>query len=68
MPTEGIDEAQALAAAGDLARQYGVDASVIATLRAAEEAARGDGPASDFWMHVSALLDDEASGAMVSKN
>jgi len=45
------------AAAGALLRQYGDDAAVIATLRAAEEAASGELAGSDFWMAVAALLD-----------
>jgi hypothetical protein len=40
-----------------LLRQYGDDAAVIATLRAAEEAAAGDLEASDYWMAIAALLD-----------
>lgn len=48
---------EAVAAAGALARQYGDDAAVIATLRAAEEAAAGDLEASDFWMGVAQLLE-----------
>jgi len=35
-------QGEAVAAAGALLRQYGADAAVIATLRAAEEAAAGD--------------------------
>jgi hypothetical protein len=49
---------EAIAAAGALMRQYGADAEIIATLRAAEEAARGDLDASDHWMAVAALLED----------
>lgn len=45
------------AAAGALMRQYGRDAAVIATMRAAEEAARGDLAASDFWMAVAGALE-----------
>lgn len=53
----GSAPAEAVAAAGALARQYGDDAAVIATLRAAEEAAGGDLTASDFWMAVAELLE-----------
>ncbi|MBU6371762.1 MAG: hypothetical protein KJS97_03460 [Alphaproteobacteria bacterium] len=49
---------EAVAAAGALMRQYGADAAVIATLRAAEEAARSDLEASDHWMSVAALLEE----------
>jgi len=66
VPTDAAHDAQAIAAAGDLARQYGEDAAIIATLRAAEEAARGDGEASDFWVRVCALLEAGESSGMLS--
>lgn len=45
------------AAAGALIAQYGQDAAVIAALRAAEEAAKGDGALSDHWMAVAGLIE-----------
>lgn len=45
------------AAAGALIRQYGQDAAVIASLRAAEEAASANAEASDFWLSVSFLIE-----------
>ncbi len=42
--------------AGQLELQYGEDAEVIATLRAAEVAAMGDGEALAHWDQVIALL------------
>jgi hypothetical protein len=47
--------------AADLLRQYGEDAVVIATLRAAEVAALGDVEALAHWDEVAAILSgDEA--------
>jgi len=46
------------AAAGALLQQYGEDAVVIATLRAAEEAASGRMDLSDHWMAIAAILED----------
>jgi hypothetical protein len=43
------------ASAGALIRQYGQDAAVIASLRAAEEAANANAEASDFWLSVAFL-------------
>ena len=45
----------ALAAAGRLIKQYGEDAEVIATLRAAEVAAFGDSEALAHWDEVIAI-------------
>ncbi len=45
--------------AGLLLRQYGEDAIVIATLRAAEVAAVGDAQALDHWDAVITILSDE---------
>jgi hypothetical protein len=52
-----MPEAGVAAAAGALFRQYGADGAVIATLRAAEEAARGDMAASDHWLAVAQLIE-----------
>lgn len=52
-------DAAAQAAAAQLLKQYGDDAEVIATLRAAEVAALGDADALDHWDRVIALLSDE---------
>lgn len=46
----------AIAAAAQLMQQYGEDAEVIATLRAAEIAALGDVEALEHWDRVIALL------------
>ncbi|MEL6661513.1 MAG: hypothetical protein AAFR33_00825 [Pseudomonadota bacterium] len=51
----------AVAAAAQLIKQYGEDAEVIATLRAAEVAAMGDAAALDHWDHVIALLGEGSS-------
>ena len=52
---------QAAQIAADLLRQYGEDAVVIATLRAAEVAALGDIEALAHWDEVAAILSgDEA--------
>lgn len=45
--------------AGQLLRQYGDDAVVIATLRAAEVAALGDADALEHWDAVILILLDE---------
>jgi hypothetical protein len=47
---------QAAKIAADLLRQYGEDAVVIATLRAAEVAALGDVEALAHWDEVAAIL------------
>ncbi len=54
---------QAADTAGQLIRQYGEDAIVIATLRAAEVAALGDAGALDHWDAVILILSDEHPGA-----
>jgi len=51
----------AVAAAAQLVKQYGEDAEVIATLRAAEVAAMGDAAALDHWDRVIALLGEGSS-------
>ena len=50
------DAAQAQGVAARLAEQYGDDAEVIATLRAAEIAAMGDAAALAHWDRVIAIL------------
>ncbi|MEM7766278.1 MAG: hypothetical protein AAF253_02180 [Pseudomonadota bacterium] len=50
--------AEATAAAALLLKQYGEDAEVIATLRAAEVAAMGDSEALAHWDAVLALLSE----------
>ncbi len=50
---------QAAQIAADLLRQYGEDAVVIATLRAAEVAALGDIEALAHWDEVAAILSGE---------
>ncbi len=45
--------------AGQLLRQYGEDAIVIATLRAAEVAALGDAGALEHWDAVIQILSDQ---------
>ncbi|MEM9739408.1 MAG: hypothetical protein AAF829_06025 [Pseudomonadota bacterium] len=59
-------DASALAAASQLIKQYGDDAEVIATLRAAEVAALGDREALAHWDRVIALIGPESSGAVLS--
>lgn len=53
---------QAAKIAADLWRQYGEDAVVIATLRAAEVAALGDVEALAHWDEVAAILSGEDTG------
>ncbi len=55
-------DSAAAAAAALLLRQYGEDAEVIATLRAAEVAALGDAVALAHWDAVIALLGDAPPG------
>jgi len=50
-------EPAVLTAAGQLQRQYGEDAAVIAVLRAAEVATMGDGEALAHWDDVIACLE-----------
>jgi len=52
----------AASVAGQLLRQYGDDAAVIATLRAAEVAAQGDVDALVHWDAVIAILEDADTG------
>jgi hypothetical protein len=56
---------EAAQTAAALLRQYGEDAVVIATLRAAEVAAMGDVEALAHWDEVAAILsgDEQAPGA-----
>ena len=55
------EERDAQTAAMSLIRQYGDDAAVIATLRAAEVAAVGDGAALAHWDAVIAFLENGPS-------
>ncbi|MEM0985282.1 MAG: hypothetical protein AAGJ32_03455 [Pseudomonadota bacterium] len=60
---EPSNQTDAVGAAAQLLKQYGEDAEVIATLRAAEVAALGDAAALAHWDAVIALLgDDGAAG------
>jgi hypothetical protein len=52
--------------AAQLLRQYGEDAEVIATLRAAEIAAMGDAEALAHWDEVIACLSGEAPDSLPS--
>ena len=52
----------AASTAGQLMRQYGEDAAVIATLRAAEVAAQGDVEALAHWDAVIALIEGTDMG------
>ena len=56
MANNNQEESSPLAAAAQLLKQYGEDAEVIATLRAAEVAALGDADALAHWDAVIALL------------
>lgn len=50
------NSAKAAQTAAELFRQYGEDADVIATLRAAEVAALGDADALAYWDEVISML------------
>ena len=54
--TDNAEEAAVAAAAAALAQQYGDDAEVVATLRAAEFAAAGDVEALAAWDMIIAYL------------
>lgn len=56
------DAGNAHSAAAALLKQYGDDAAVIATLRAAEVAAMGDASALAHWDAVIAILEGERPG------
>ena len=56
------EEAAVAAAAAALAQQYGDDAEVVATLRAAEFAAAGDVDALQAWDAIIAYLKDLREG------
>ncbi|MEL6569162.1 MAG: hypothetical protein AAFQ22_12135 [Pseudomonadota bacterium] len=58
--------ASAVAAAAQLLKQYGEDAEVIATLRAAEVAALGDSDALAHWDQVIAMLGDGTTDVQAS--
>lgn len=57
---------QAAQVAAALFRQYGEDAVVIATLRAAEVAALGDVEALAHWDEVAAILSGEHDAGQIA--
>ncbi|NBC20239.1 MAG: hypothetical protein GVY06_04195 [Alphaproteobacteria bacterium] len=64
---EQVDTVRAEMAAADLEQQYGEDAEVIATLRAAEIAALGDAAALAHWDRVISILrGDGPAGARMN--
>ena len=66
--TNSSDEATVAAAAAALVRQYGDDAEVVATLRAAEFAAAGDVEALAAWDMIIAYLESMRDGAGAPEN
>tara|TARA_B100000886_G_C20149986_1_gene377619 strand:+ start:130 stop:357 length:228 start_codon:yes stop_codon:yes gene_type:complete len=69
--TEKIDssgESAVAAAAAALVQQYGDDAEVVATLRAAEFAAAGDVEALAAWDMIIAYLEAMRGGATAPEN
>ena len=69
--TQEIDrsgEAAVAAAAAALVQQYGDDAEVVATLRAAEFAAAGDVEALAAWDMIIAYLESIRDGASTPEN
>jgi len=69
--TEKIDssgESAVAAAAAALVQQYGDDAEVVATLRAAEFAAAGDVEALAAWDMIIAYLEATRDGATAPEN
>ena len=69
--TEKIDssgESAVAAAAAALVQQYGDDAEVVATLRAAEFAAAGDVEALAAWDMIIAYLETVRDGATAPAN
>lgn len=58
--SDAEDTDRAHLAAAQLTAQYGDDAEVIATLRAAEIAAMGDGAALRHWDRIIAILQSGA--------
>ena len=66
--TDSSEEAVIAAAAAALVQQYGDDAEVVATLRAAEFAAAGDVEALAAWDMIIAYLEALRDGAMAPEN
>tara|TARA_B100001057_G_C22151250_1_gene682093 strand:+ start:191 stop:445 length:255 start_codon:yes stop_codon:yes gene_type:complete len=62
------EEAAVAAAAAALVQQYGEDAEVVATLRAAEYAAAGDVEALAAWDMIIAYLQGMRDGASAPEN
>ena len=66
--TNNSAEASVAAAAAALVNQYGEDAEVVATLRAAEFAAAGDVEALAAWDMIIAYLEAMRDGIGASEN
>ena len=66
--TNNSAEASVAAAAAALVNQYGEDAEVVATLRAAEFAAAGDVEALAAWDMIIAYLEAMRDGISASEN
>ncbi len=66
--SKNSEEATVAAAAAALVQQYGDDAEVVATLRAAEFAAAGDVEALAAWDMIIAYLEAMREGADPSEN
>ena len=66
--TDSSEEAAVAAAAAALVQQYGDDAEVVATLRAAEFAAAGDVEALAAWDMIIAYLESMRDGAGAPEN
>ena len=65
---DNSEEAAVAAAAAALVQQYGDDAEVVATLRAAEFAAAGDAEALAAWDMIIAYLEAMRDGASAPEN
>ena len=66
--TDSTEDAAVAAAAAALVQQYGDDAEVVATLRAAEFAAAGDVEALAAWDMIIAYLETIRDGASAPEN
>ena len=66
--TDSSEKAAVAAAAAALVQQYGDDAEVVATLRAAEFAAAGDVEALAAWDMIIAYLESMREGAGAPEN
>ena len=66
--TNSSEKAAVAAAAAALVQQYGDDAEVVATLRAAEFAAAGDVEALAAWDMIIAYLEAMRDGASAPEN